>query len=249
MSTIIDLQGVTVSRNEHELLRDVTLSLKAGDFAYLTGPVGSGKSSLLEILYGELVPKGGVAKVLDYNLHRMSVRQRQALRRSLGIVFQSQAQLLYNYTVQGNLDFVLRAVGVKKREQRATRIEEALAQVSMEGKHYKYPHELSGGEAERICIARALVVRPRLILLDEPTTGLDSETSLLIGQLIQSLAREGVAVLMSTHNETLIQELPATRYHIDLESRTLERIDLPPTLEEVEETSSEPSTDPIEAAL
>ena len=170
MSTIIDLQGVTVSRNEHELLRDVTLSLEAGDFAYLTGPVGSGKSSLLEILYGELAPKGGVAKVLDYNLHRMSVRQRQALRRSLGIVFQSQAQLLYNYTVQGNLDFVLRAVGVKKREQRATRIEEALAQVGMEGKHYKYPHELSGGEAERICIARALVVRPRLILLDEPTT-------------------------------------------------------------------------------
>ena len=88
MSTIIDLQGVTVSRQEHELLRDVTLSLEAGDFAYLTGPVGSGKSSLLELLYGELAPKGGVAKVLDYNLHRMSVRQRQALRRSLGIVFQ-----------------------------------------------------------------------------------------------------------------------------------------------------------------
>ena len=96
MSTIIDLQGVTVSRYEHELLRDVTLSLEAGDFAYLTGPVGSGKSSLLEILYGELAPKGGVAKVLDYDLHHMSVRQRQALRRSLGIVFQSQAQLLYN---------------------------------------------------------------------------------------------------------------------------------------------------------
>ena len=119
----------------------------------------------------------------------------------------------------------------------------------MEGKHYKYPHELSGGEAERICIARALVVRPRLILLDEPTTGLDSETSLLIGQLIQSLAKEGVAVLMSTHNETLIQELPATRYHINLESRTLERIDLSPTLELVEEPSSEPFVNPIEATL
>ena len=129
------------------------------------------------------------------------------------------------------------------------RIEEALKQVGMEGKHYKYPHELSGGEAERICIARALVVRPRLILLDEPTTGLDSETSLLIGQLIQSLAKEGVAVLMSTHNETLIQELPATRYHINLESHTLERIDLHPTSKQVEKTSSEPFVNPIEAAL
>ncbi len=238
MSPIINLQGVTISRHEHELLQDVNLTLQAGDFAYLTGSVGSGKSTLLELLYGELPPRGGVAEVLNYDLHRLTVRQRQALRRSLGIVFQSQAQLLYNYTVQGNLDFVLRATGVKGREQRATRIGSALAQVGMAGKHYKYPHELSGGEAERVCIARALVVHPRLILLDEPTTGLDPDTSLHIGRLIQSLAEEGVAVLMSTHNKSLIQELPATRYHINQEKRTLQRID-PPSTSQAPSSSSE----------
>lgn len=249
MSAIIDLQGVTVSRYEHEVLRGVDLSLDAGDFAYLTGPVGSGKSTLLELLYGELPPRAGAAKVLDYDLNHLTVKKRQALRRSMGIVFQSQAQLLYNYTVRGNLDFVLRAVGMKRREERTARIEEALRQVGMEGKHYKYPHELSGGEAERVCIARALVVRPRLILLDEPTTGLDYETSLLIGQLIHSLASKGVAILMSTHNEGLIEAIPATRYHINQESRTLERIELPTTINQGAVSESDSLTAPIEAEL
>lgn len=228
MSLAIDLQGVTISRYEHELLHSIDLQLHSGEFAYLTGPVGGGKSTLLEVLYGELPPIGGHAEVLGCNLHKLTLRRRQALRRSMGIVFQSQAQLLYNYTVRGNLDFVLRAVGVRNSSLRNQRIEDALHQVGMEGKHYKYPHELSGGEAERICIARAIVVRPRLILLDEPTTGLDHATSLLIGRLIHSLTDQGAAVLMSTHNELLIQELPATRYRIDLEKRQLSRIPLAP---------------------
>lgn len=222
---LIDLQGVTVSRYEHELLHAIDLQLRRGEFAYLTGAVGTGKSSLLEVLYGELPPQGGSAHVLGYNLHKLSLQKRQAMRRTMGIVFQSQAQLLYNYTVKGNLDFVLRSIGAGNSSVRNARIQSALQQVGMSGKEYKYPHELSGGEAERICIARALVVKPRLILLDEPTTGLDYENSLQIGHLVQSLTQEGTAILMSTHNEILFQELPATRYQINPDSRSIYRVE------------------------
>ncbi|MBB6276304.1 cell division ATP-binding protein FtsE [Porphyromonas circumdentaria] len=221
------LENVSVKRYENELLQNVTFRLEAGDFAYLTGPVGAGKSSLLELLYGELpLLEGGEASVLGYDLRKLNIRKRQAMRRRMGIVFQSQDQLLYDRNVTKNLDFVLRATSKVDKKERVVRIEEALAQVGMSGKGYKMPYELSGGEAERICIARALVVRPDLILMDEPTAGLDPETSLAIGQLMKQIASEGTTVLMATHNYELMKQLPATTYTIDPKSRTLVHIPL-----------------------
>lgn len=218
----IFFENVSVKRYENELLNSVTFRMEAGDFAYLTGPVGAGKSSLLELLYGELaLTDGGQASVLGYDLSKLNVRRRQAMRRRMGIVFQSQDQLLYDRSVTKNLDFVLRATSKIDKKERALRIEEALNQVGMTGKGYKMPYELSGGEAERICIARALVVRPDLILMDEPTAGLDPETSLSIGSMMKQIASKGTTVLMATHNYELMKQLPATTYTINPQTRTL----------------------------
>ncbi len=231
------LENVSVKRFENELLRGVNLRLEAGDFAYLTGPVGAGKSSLLELLYGELpFSEGGQATVLGYDLKKLNVRKRQALRRRMGIVFQSQDQLLYDRNVTKNLDFVLRATGKIDKKERASRIEEALVQVGMSGKGYKMPYELSGGEAERICIARALVVRPDLILMDEPTAGLDAETALSIGRLMKQIASEGTTVLMATHNYELMKQLPATTYIVDTKLRRLDHCPLSTGIEETEQS-------------
>lgn len=224
-SYTVDLQGVSIRRYENEVLHNVDLQLSPGDFVYITGPVGSGKSTLLELLYGELPPHEGVAYVLGENLHHINARQRQALRRRMGIVFQSRNQLLYDRNVEKNLDFVLRATTKLSKSERNARITSALEAVGMAGKGYRLPHELSGGEAERICIARALVVHPDLIVLDEPTSGLDSATSLAIGKLILSLASQGTTVVMSTHNEQLVKELPARTYKVCPQLRKLLLVD------------------------
>ncbi len=220
-SSPVSLQDVTICRHENEILHGVNLEIKAGDLIYITGPVGSGKSSLLELIYGELKHTQGKAYVLGYDLSKLKLKQRQAMRRRMGIVFQSSDQLLYDRNVEKNLDFVLRSTGTKDRVERKQRIEEALRKVGMSGKGYRMAHELSGGEAERICIARALIVNPSLIILDEPTKGLDSETAHSIGQLIKSIADMGTAVLMSTHNEELVAAIPSTTYRIDSSARTL----------------------------
>ena len=180
----VHLEGVQVARAENQLIHNVTIRLAHNEFAYLSGPVGGGKSSLLELLYGELPHTQGKAYVLGYNLAHLKRNARQALRQQ--------------------------------------RIEEVLDKVGMQGKGYKMPHELSGGEAERICIARALIVKPELILMDEPTAGLDPQTALSIGQLVQQISKEGTAVLMATHNHELMRELPAPTYTIDATSRTLQ---------------------------
>lgn len=221
-ATPVLLRNVTIRRQENEILRDVDLEIKAGDLVYITGPVGSGKSSLLELIYGEIKHVEGTALVLGYDLAKLKLKQRQAMRRRMGIVFQSSDQLLYDRNVEKNLDFVLRSTGVKDRVERKQRIEETLRKVGMGGKGYRMSHELSGGEAERICIARALIVNPSLIILDEPTTGLDSETAHAIGQLIKSISDTGTAVLMSTHNEELVNSIPSTTYRIDPNKRTLQ---------------------------
>lgn len=220
----IDLQGVTIARDENEVLQNINLRMESGEFAYLTGPIGGGKSSLLEFLYGELpVLSGERAYVLGFDLAHLSIAQRQAMRRRMGIVFQSQDQLLYDRSVAKNLDFVLRATCKADKKERELRIEEALEKVKMTGKGYKMPHELSGGEAERICIARALIVRPDLILMDEPTSGLDPETSIALGKLMQEIAAGGTTVLMATHNYQLMRQLPATTFAIETAKRTLVR--------------------------
>lgn len=211
----IYLEQVTVSRDEHNLLRNVDLSLKEGDMVYLIGPVGAGKSSLLEVLYGELPISSGTGNVLGNDLRHLNISKRQAMRRRMGIVFQSSGQLLYDRTVEANLDFVLRATTSLSKSERKERIRKGLTDVGMEGKGYKYPHELSGGEAARICIARALIIRPELILMDEPTAGLDNETALSICLLMRTIAQSGVAVLMSTHNKYVIKHCPAKTYAVD----------------------------------
>lgn len=212
--TILSYQGVQIARREHILFEDFDLELSAGEFVYLVGPVGAGKSTLLKTITAELPIAKGSARVLDYELTRIKHRQLPQLRQRLGIVYQN-FQLLPDMTVQGNLDIVLRAYGVKPPAERARRIEEALREVGLELKNYKYPHELSGGEQQRVAIARALIGHPELILADEPTGNLDSASGLAIVELLQRLAAErGTAVIMATHNRLVLERFPARCIHL-----------------------------------
>ena len=212
--TILSYQGVQIARCEHILFEDFDLELSAGEFVYLVGPVGAGKSTLLKTITAELPIAKGSARVLDYELTRIKRRQLPQLRQRLGIVYQN-FQLLPDMTVQGNLDIVLRAYGVKPPAERARRIEEALREVGLELKNYKYPHELSGGEQQRVAIARALIGHPELILADEPTGNLDSASGLAIVELLQRLAAErGTAVIMATHNRLVLERFPARCLHL-----------------------------------
>ncbi|WP_299320600.1 ATP-binding cassette domain-containing protein [uncultured Porphyromonas sp.] len=212
--TILSYQGVQIARREHILFEDFDLELSAGEFVYLVGPVGAGKSTLLKTITAELPIAKGSARVLDYELTRIKRRQLPQLRQRLGIVYQN-FQLLPDMTVQGNLDIVLRAYGVKPPAERARRIEEALREVGLELKNYKYPHELSGGEQQRVAIARALIGHPELILADEPTGNLDSASGLAIVELLQRLAAErGTAVIMATHNRLVLERFPARCIHL-----------------------------------
>lgn len=213
--TILSYQGVQIARREHILFEDFDLELSAGEFVYLVGPVGAGKSTLLKTITAELPIAKGSARVLDYELTRIKRRQLPQLRQRLGIVYQN-FQLLPDMTVQGNLDIVLRAYGVKPPAERARRIEEALREVGLELKNYKYPHELSGGEQQRVAIARALIGHPELILADEPTGNLDSASGLAIVELLQRLAAErGTAVIMATHNRLVLERFPARCLHLE----------------------------------
>ncbi|WP_455110570.1 cell division ATP-binding protein FtsE [Porphyromonas sp.] len=212
--TILSYQGVQIARREHILFEDFDLELSAGEFVYLVGPVGAGKSTLLKTITAEVPIAKGSARVLDYELTRIKRRQLPQLRQRLGIVYQN-FQLLPDMTVQGNLDIVLRAYGVKPPAERARRIEEALREVGLELKNYKYPHELSGGEQQRVAIARALIGHPELILADEPTGNLDSASGLAIVELLQRLAAErGTAVIMATHNRLVLERFPARCIHL-----------------------------------
>lgn len=213
-AVILDYQGVEIARHEHILLEDFDLKLNAGEFVYLVGPVGAGKSTLLKTITAEIPIRKGAAKVLDYDLRKIKRHKLPDLRQRLGIVFQN-FQLLADMTIQGNLDIVLRAFGVKSSAERSRRIEEALREVGLDLKSYKYPHELSGGEQQRVAIARALIGKPQLILADEPTGNLDSESGLAIVELLQRLASErGTAVIMATHNALVLERFPARRIEL-----------------------------------
>lgn len=172
---LIRYQNVSIRQQGLEILEDVNFELNKGEFVYLIGKVGSGKTSFLKTVYGELDIHSGDAEVMGYNLRTMKQKHIPELRRRLGIVFQD-FQLLTDRTVYANLDFVLRATGWKNKVDIHTRIEEVLEQVGMQGKGYKMPNELSGGEQQRIVIARAILNKPELILADEPTGNLDVET-------------------------------------------------------------------------
>ena len=207
-TTLLKLEHVEICREENVILRDTSLTLHHGEFVYVIGKVGSGKSSLLKSLYCEIPIQQGEAQLLDYNLCKIKRKDIPYLRRKLGIVFQD-FQLLTDRTAYKNLEFVLRATGWKKRSEINRRIEEVLFQVGMQDKGYKMPHELSGGEQQRIVIARALLNEPALILADEPTGNLDPETSGQIVQLLHDICQQGTAVIMTTHNYTLVHNYPA----------------------------------------
>ena len=189
------------------VLKHVTFNVETGDFIYLIGKVGSGKSSLLKTIYAELPVTEGVCTVLGYNLVKIRRKDIPLLRRKLGIVFQD-FQLLHDRNVQENLEFVLKATKWKDKTKINHRVNEVLAQVDMANKGYKMPHELSGGEQQRIVIARALLNSPKLILADEPTGNLDPETSMSIMLLLHTLKEQGITVIMATHNLNVIDKFP-----------------------------------------
>ena len=207
-TTLLRLDGVEICRDENVILHDASFTLCNGEFVCVIGKVGSGKSSLLKSLYCEIPISQGDAWLLDYNLCKMKRKDIPYLRRKLGIVFQD-FQLLTDRSVIKNLEFVLRATGWKKKSEIKERIDDVLHQVGMHNKGYKMPHELSGGEQQRIVIARALLNDPKLILADEPTGNLDPETSGQIVQLLHDICEKGTAVIMTTHNYTLVHNYPA----------------------------------------
>ena len=204
---LIDYKDVMINQQEHTILEHVDFKLQAGDFVYLIGKVGSGKSTFLKTIYGELDINMGEAKVLNHDMTRIKPKEIPALRRRLGIVFQD-FQLLTDRTVKENLAFVLRATGWKSKDEIENRIVEVLQQVGMENKGYKMPHELSGGEQQRIVIARAILNKPEIILADEPTGNLDVETGNNITELLHQICGQGSAIIMTTHNLNLLQEYP-----------------------------------------
>lgn len=207
MAKVIEYRDVEILRQEHTVLKNVNLSVEEGEFVYLIGKVGSGKSSLIKTMYAEIPIESGEAKVFDYDLAEIRRRDVPMLRRKIGVVFQD-FQLLTDRSVADNLLFVLKATGWKDKEEMQERIDEVLKQVGMENKSYKMPHELSGGEQQRVVIARSILNKPKLILADEPTGNLDPETGHQIVLLLRGIAEKGTAVIMATHNINLVEEFP-----------------------------------------
>lgn len=208
---LIRYTDVEIHQQELCVLNDVNLELHKGEFVYLVGKVGSGKTSLLKTFYGELDIASGEAEVLGYDMLHIKRKHIPQLRRKLGIVFQD-FQLLTDRTVYDNLEFVLRATGWKSKGEIRDKIEEVLNLVGMSNKGYKLPNELSGGEQQRIVIARAVLNSPEIILADEPTGNLDSETGHAIAELLHGISEAGALVVMTTHNLQLLREFPGKVY-------------------------------------
>lgn len=208
---LIRYTDVEIHQQELCVLNDVNLELHKGEFVYLVGKVGSGKTSLLKTFYGELDIASGEAEVLGYDMLHIKRKHIPQLRRKLGIVFQD-FQLLTDRTVYDNLEFVLRATGWKSKGEIKDKIEEVLNLVGMCNKGYKLPNELSGGEQQRIVIARAVLNSPEIILADEPTGNLDSETGHAIAELLHGISEAGALVVMTTHNLQLLREFPGKVY-------------------------------------
>ena len=190
------------------ILNAVNIDIKEGDFVYLIGKTGSGKSSLLKTLYGDLTLTNGKGQIVGFDLAAMKDKDIPFLRRKLGIIFQD-FKLLNDRTVSGNLEFVLKATGWKDRKLIQNQIVAVLTKVSMQTKGHKFPHELSGGEQQRVAIARALLNDPELILADEPTGNLDPQTSIEVMQVLQELNKKGNTIFMATHDYALILKYPS----------------------------------------
>jgi cell division transport system ATP-binding protein len=213
--TIISLKDVEVFQDSNLILSQVNLNIDKGEFVFLVGKTGSGKSSLLRTLYADVSPAGGSAEICGYNLMKLKKRQIPFLRRKLGIVFQD-FQLLPDRSVNDNLNFVLKATGWKKKDQIRTRVNYVLEKVGLDTKGFKMPHELSGGEQQRVSIARALLNDPEVILADEPTGNLDPETSEGIINLLLEISKTGRSVVIATHDSNILSKFPARRIKCEM---------------------------------
>ncbi len=205
--TIVKLHDVAVFQNENMVLNDIDLEVKKGEFVYVIGKTGSGKSSFMKTLYADLPLKQGTGQVVDFDLKTMKEKDIPYLRRKLGIVFQD-FKLLPDRNVNNNLKFVLKATGWTDPKKMDDKIEEVLDKVGMKTKGFKFPHELSGGEQQRIAIARALLNDPELILADEPTGNLDPQTSVEVMKVLQDINKSGRTIIMATHDYALILKYP-----------------------------------------
>lgn len=202
---VITIENVNVFQGDNLILEDVNLQVNKGDFIYLIGKTGSGKSSLLKILYAELSLDRGIAKIAGYDLTTLKSKEVPYLRRKLGIVFQD-FQLLPDRSIYDNLKFVLQATGWDNETEIKSRIREVLEKVHLSTKDFKFPHELSGGEQQRVVIARALLNNPDVILADEPTGNLDPDVSDEIMKLLIEISQSGTAIIMATHDYRLINK-------------------------------------------
>ena len=207
-NSVIRLDGVDIYQQKHLVLNNVNLQISPGEFVFLIGQTGSGKSSLLKVIYGELHIVNGQGQVAGFDLQKITDKDIPFLRRKLGIVFQD-FQLLTDRTVEQNLDFVLKATGWIDKKLISIRILDVLEKVGLRSKIKKMPHELSGGEQQRVVIARALLNDPELILADEPTGNLDPDTSEDIVSLLKQISQSGTAVLMASHDYHIIRTFPS----------------------------------------
>jgi cell division transport system ATP-binding protein len=210
-NTVVDIRGVDIFQQDFLVLKNVHLNVNKGDFFYIIGKTGSGKSSLLKTLYADLPLDKGEAYVVGYDLHNIKSREIPFLRRKLGIVFQ-EFQLLQDRNIEENLFFVMRATGWKDKKAMKAKAMEVLGKVGLQNKGYKMPHQVSGGEQQRLGIARALINDPILILADEPTGNLDPQSSEGILELLLEISKNDCAVLMATHDYSLFRKFPAKTF-------------------------------------
>ena len=211
---IIDLNKIDINVDQRKILTDVSLSIKKGEFLYLIGKTGSGKSSLLKVLFGDIKLKKGEGKVAGIDITKIKEKNIPFLRRKLGIVFQD-FKLLPDRSIEKNLEFVLKATDWKDKVKIQKRINKVLKKVKLKELINKFPHELSGGEQQRIAIARSLLNKPKIILADEPTGNLDPATSLEIMQVLKKINKNGTTVIIATHDYEIISKFPAKTLRIE----------------------------------
>ncbi len=213
-NSVLSLKNASIYQGNSLILSEVNVDINKGEFVYLIGKTGSGKSSFMKTLYGDIQLTEGEGAIVDYDLRTLKENDIPFLRRKLGIIFQD-FKLLPDRTVNENLSFVLKATGWKDKKEMGTRIEEVLDKVGMKTSGFKFPHELSGGEQQRVAIARALLNNPELILADEPTGNLDPQTSIEVMKVLQDINKNGNTILMATHDYALLLKYPSKTLKCD----------------------------------